>query len=44
VILKAVDRVERRYPQLIGGAGVYPANGYHGPFIHIDARGQHSRW
>ena len=40
----AVERVERRYPDLIGGAGVYPDNGAHGPFIHIDARGYRSRW
>jgi len=44
VMLRAVDRVERRYPELIGGAGVYRDNGAHGPFIHIDARGYRSRW
>ncbi len=44
VMLRAVERVERRYPELVGGAGVYPANSAHGPFIHIDARGHHSRW
>ncbi|HWK89891.1 MAG TPA: hypothetical protein VNP72_07840, partial [Longimicrobium sp.] len=44
VMLRAVERVERRFPQLMGGAGVYPDNGAHGPFIHIDARGSHARW
>ncbi|HEU0054745.1 MAG TPA: hypothetical protein VFQ39_16275, partial [Longimicrobium sp.] len=44
VMLRAVDRVERRFPELIGGAGVYRDNGAHGPFIHIDARGYRSRW
>jgi hypothetical protein len=44
VMLRAVDRVERRFPELIGGAGVYRDNGAHGPFIHIDARGSRSRW
>jgi hypothetical protein len=44
VMLRAVERVERRYPELIGGAGVYNGNGAHGPFIHIDARGYRSRW
>lgn len=44
VMLRAVERVERRYPELIGGAGVYHDNGAHGPFIHIDARGYRSRW
>jgi uncharacterized protein YcbK (DUF882 family) len=44
VIRRAVDRVEERFPELKGGAGVYPDNGAHGPFIHIDARGTFSRW
>jgi hypothetical protein len=44
VMLRAVERVERRYPELTGGAGVYQANSVRGPFIHIDARGYHSRW
>ncbi len=44
VMLRAVDRIERRYPELVGGAGVYPATPAHGPFIHIDARGHYSRW
>jgi uncharacterized protein YcbK (DUF882 family) len=44
VVRRAVDRVEERYPELKGGAGVYPDNGAHGPFIHIDARGTFARW
>ena len=44
VILAAVDRVEAAHPELIGGAGVYPAESGHGPFIHIDSRGYHARW
>lgn len=44
VILSAVDRVEGRYPHLVGGAGVYSANSAHPPFLHIDVRGQRSRW
>jgi uncharacterized protein YcbK (DUF882 family) len=44
VILAAVDRVEQEHPGLIGGAGVYPAESGHGPFIHIDVRGFRSRW
>jgi len=43
-ILESVDRVERRYPELIGGAGVYIACCGHGPFIHIDTRGYRARW
>lgn len=44
VMMRAVDRVERKYPALVGGAGVYVANSAHGPFIHIDVRGAHARW
>lgn len=44
VILDAVDRVEAAHPELIGGAGVYPAAAGHGPFIHIDSRGYRARW
>lgn len=44
LILYAVERVERRYPELVGGAGVYNASGARSPFIHIDVRGTRSRW
>jgi uncharacterized protein YcbK (DUF882 family) len=44
VISRAVDRVEAAHPELIGGAGVYPAASGHGPFIHIDSRGYRARW
>ena len=44
VILAAVDRVEREHPGLVGGAGVYPAESGHGPFIHVDVRGYRARW
>ena len=27
-----------------GGLSAYAANEYHGPFVHIDARGTHARW
>jgi hypothetical protein len=40
----AVERVERAHPELVGGCGVYPGNGAHGPFTHIDARGYRARW
>src|SRR5439155_10282392 len=33
VVSQAVDRVEAAHPELIGGAGVYPAESGHGPFI-----------
>lgn len=44
VILDAVERVERRYPVLAGGVGVYRANAAHGPFAHVDVRGWRARW
>jgi uncharacterized protein YcbK (DUF882 family) len=44
VMLRAVEKVERKYPELLGGAGIYRDNGAHGPFIHIDTRGSKARW
>ena len=44
ILLGAVDRVEAAYHGLVGGAGVYGASRAHGPFTHIDARGNRARW
>jgi hypothetical protein len=44
VILEAEERVEKAYPELIGGGGLYRAAPGHGPFIHIDTRGYRARW
>ncbi|MEO8036333.1 MAG: hypothetical protein ABI837_17995, partial [Acidobacteriota bacterium] len=44
VIQAAVDQVERKYPALVGGVGVYVACCGHGPFTHIDVRGFRARW
>jgi uncharacterized protein YcbK (DUF882 family) len=44
VIEAAVDRVDAAHPELVGGAGIYPAGPGHGPFIHIDTRGYRARW
>jgi uncharacterized protein YcbK (DUF882 family) len=44
VVMRAVERVEGKFPQLVGGAGTYPVSSTHGPYIHIDARGYHARW
>jgi hypothetical protein len=44
VILAAVERVEKKYPDLLGGTGVYHSTGSHGPFAHIDVRGSRARW
>ena len=43
-ILKAVERVERLYPDLVGGVGRYHGTGPRGPFAHIDVRGYRARW
>ena len=42
-VARAVERVERRHPDLVGGLGLY---GNHGtsPYVHIDVRGKPSRW
>ena len=44
VIVAAVERVERAYPELAGGGGVYRATRAHSPFAHVDARGKRARW
>jgi len=43
-LLESVDRVERRHPELIGGAGLYQSTSAHGPFVHVDVRGSRARW
>lgn len=44
VILDAAERIERAYPMLVGGGGLYRATKAHGPFAHIDVRGSRARW
>ena len=44
VFSKIVDRVEAKYPELTGGVGVYRSTPGHGPFVHVDARGERARW
>jgi uncharacterized protein YcbK (DUF882 family) len=44
VIQDAVNRVETRHPELVGGVGLYRATSVHGPFAHVDARGTRARW
>jgi uncharacterized protein YcbK (DUF882 family) len=43
-LAQAAEIVERRYPRLVGGIGVYVACCGHGPFTHIDVRGVRARW
>ena len=44
LVADAVERVERQWPALAGGLGLYDAMGPSGPFLHIDVRGRQSRW
>jgi hypothetical protein len=44
VMADAVESVERQYPELVGGLGVYRATRARGPFIHVDTRGVRARW
>lgn len=44
IIRSAVDRVEAANPDLVGGVGLYRATRAHGPFVHIDTRGERVRW
>jgi hypothetical protein len=44
IVLAAVERVERAYPELVGGLGRYQATGPSGPYAHVDVRGYRARW
>ncbi len=44
VLDRAVQLVEKRYPELVGGLGLYHEMGPSGPFAHIDVRGTRARW
>ncbi len=44
VIDRAVALVEHKYPDLVGGLGLYHETGPSGPFTHIDVRGTRARW
>jgi hypothetical protein len=44
VLLRAVERVEQKHPELTGGAGLYESNSSHGPYVHVDVRGSRARW
>jgi uncharacterized protein YcbK (DUF882 family) len=45
LIAEAAERVQRRYPEYVGGIGIYrPVRGSHSGFVHIDTRGTRARW
>jgi uncharacterized protein YcbK (DUF882 family) len=44
LVMLAVERVEDKNPDLVGGLGMYTSRRYASPYVHIDARGKRSRW
>jgi hypothetical protein len=44
LVMMAVERIEDKYPDLIGGLGMYYSRRYPTPYVHIDARGKRTRW
>ena len=44
LVMLAVERVEDRHPDLVGGLGLYMSRRYPSPYVHIDARGKRTRW
>ena len=44
LVSAAVETVEKKHPDLVGGMGVYTSALYPVPYVHIDARGQRVRW
>lgn len=45
LVAAAAEIVERKYPDLVGGVGLYiNADGEGWPYVHIDVRGVRARW
>jgi len=45
LVASAAEAVERKYPDLVGGIGLYiTTEGAGWPYVHIDVRGNRSRW
>jgi uncharacterized protein YcbK (DUF882 family) len=44
LVAEAVEHIERRHPDLVGGMGIYASGKYRQAFVHIDARGSRARW
>jgi uncharacterized protein YcbK (DUF882 family) len=44
LVMLAVERVEEKHPDLVGGLGLYTSRRFRNPYVHIDARGRRSRW
>jgi hypothetical protein len=45
LVAAAAEVVERRYPDLVGGVGLYiTTDGAGWPYVHVDTRGHRARW
>ena len=44
IMAEAVESVERQYPELVGGLGLYRPTRSRSPFVHVDVRGVRARW
>ncbi len=44
IMVDAINAVERDYPELVGGLGLYRPTRTHGLFVHMDVRGTRARW
>ncbi len=44
LLAQVFEHVEQQYPDLTGGVAVYKATRAHGPFVHVDVRGERARW
>ena len=44
IVAVAVEQVERKNPELVGGLGLYTSPRYRTSYVHIDARGRKARW
>jgi hypothetical protein len=44
IVALAVEQVERKNPELVGGLGLYTSPRYRTSYVHIDARGRKARW
>lgn len=44
IIVNAAKAVEKKYPELLGGIGLYAPTGAHSGFVHVDTRGFRARW
>jgi hypothetical protein len=40
----AVEIVELKHPNLVGGLGIYTSGHTRTTYVHIDARGKRARW